>query len=125
MCNTKLFWTSALAASLSAVSWTGVLAQSTPIEFRVTATDRNPAACQRFDAALSRVHTFTRTGDTAALRTAGGINSNMTQTSPGIFSTDFSLGGTTMNVVADTNTSPKSLDVREPRLGCRWNAIAP
>jgi hypothetical protein len=125
MCNTKPFWISASAAALSVITWTGVFAQGAPIEFRVTATDRNPSACQRFDAALSRVHTFTRTGDTAALRTAGGINSSMTQTSPGIFTTDFSLGGTTMNVVADTNTSPKSLDVREPRIGCRWNAVAP
>jgi len=99
--------------------------QTAPIEFRVAATDRNPSACQRFDAALSRVHTFTRTGDTASVRSAGGVSSNMTQSSPGVFTTDFSIGGTTMRVVANTTTSPKSLDVTEPRLGCRWSAIAP
>ena len=32
--------------------------QGAPIEFRVVATSRNPSACQQFDAALSRVHTF-------------------------------------------------------------------
>jgi len=99
--------------------------QTAPIEFRVAATDRNPSACQRFDAALSRVHTFTRTGDTASVRSAGGVSSSMTQSSPGVFTTDFSIGGTTMRVVANTTTSPKSLDVTEPRLGCRWSAIAP
>ena len=30
-----------------------------------------------------------------------------------------------MNVVADASKSPKSLTVTEPRLGCRWNAVAP
>jgi hypothetical protein len=99
--------------------------QGTPIEFRVVATSRNPSACQQFDAALSRVHTFTRTGDTASLRSAGGVTSNMTQTTPNVFTTNFSLGGTTLNVVADTSKSPKTLDVTEPRLGCRWNAVTP
>jgi hypothetical protein len=121
----KALCTSALATSLAGLTWTAAHAQGTPIEFRVTATDRNPAGCQRFDAALSRVHTFTRTADGASVRSAGGVNSTMTQTSPGVFTTSFSLGGTTLNVVADSTSSPKSLEVREPRLGCRWSAVAP
>jgi hypothetical protein len=40
------------------------------------AADRNPAACQRLDAALARVHNFTATGG-ASLRSAGGVNSGM------------------------------------------------
>jgi predicted aspartyl protease len=99
--------------------------QGTPIEFRVVASGRNPAACQQFDAALSRVHTFTPAGATATLRTAGGVTSNMTQTTPGVFTTTLGIGGTNFNVVADTSRSPKALDVTEPRLGCRWNAVAP
>ena len=99
--------------------------QGTPIEFRVVATSRNPSACQQFDAALSRVHTFTPAGATATLRTAGGVTSNMTQTTPGVFTTVLGIGGTNFNVVADTSKSPKTLDVTEPRLGCRWNAVAP
>jgi len=122
--TSKPFGISVLTA-LAAATFGQVMAQTAPIEFRVTATDRNPSACQRFDAALSRVHTFTRAGDGASVRSAGGVSSNMTQSSPGVFTTDFSLGGTTMKVVANTTTSPKSLEVSEPRLGCRWNAIAP
>lgn len=95
-----------------------------PIEFRVV-PERNPSACIRFDAALSRVHTFTQAGDTATVTSAGGITSNMTQTSPGIYTTNFSLGSTTLRVVANSSSSPKSLVVTEPRLGCRWSAIAP
>jgi hypothetical protein len=95
-----------------------------PIEFRVV-PERNPAGCTRFDAALSRVHTFRATGDTASVTSAGGITSNMTQTSPGVYTTDFSMGGTTLRVVANAASSPKSLTVTEPRLGCRWSAVAP
>jgi hypothetical protein len=49
----------------------------------------------------------------------------MTQTTPGVFTTVLGIGGTNFNVVADTSKSPKTLDVTEPRLGCRWNAVAP
>lgn len=97
----------------------------TPIEFRVVADSGNPSSCQRFDAALSRVHTLTRTGATASLTSAGGISSTMTQTAPNVFMTNYSLGTTTLNVVADASTSPKTLQVREAKLGCRWHAVAP
>src|SRR5262245_57908013 len=65
-----------------------VAAPVAPIEFRVV-PERNPASCTRFDAALSRVHTFRATDDTASVTSAGGITSNMTQTSPGVYTTDF------------------------------------
>ena len=123
--NVKALCLSALAASLTGLLAAQAGAQGAPIEFRVTPTDRNPSACQQFDAALSRVHTFTPTADGASVRSAGGVNSNMTQTSPGIFTTNFSLGSTTLAVTANSTTSPKSLEVREPRLGCRWSAVAP
>lgn len=100
-------------------------AQSTSVEFRVVAGDRNPSGCRNFDTALSRVHTFTATGDTASITSSGGVTSNMRRTAPGVYTTDFSLGSTTLRVVADTSSSPKTLNVTEPRLGCRWSAVAP
>ena len=121
----KALCASMLAASLAGFVSTPATAQSAGINFRVVAGDRNPSACQQFDAALSRVHTFTPAGDTATLRTAGGVTSNMKQTTPGVFTTTLGIGGTNFNVVADTSKSPKALDVTEPRLGCRWNAVAP
>jgi hypothetical protein len=121
----KALYASMLAASLAGFVSTPATAQSAGINFRVVAGDRNPSACQQFDAALSRVHTFTPAGDTATLRTAGGVTSNMKQTTPGVFTTTLGIGGTNFNVVADTSKSPKALDVTEPRLGCRWNAVAP
>jgi hypothetical protein len=111
-------------ASTPQTSTASTAAPGAPIEFRVV-PERNPANCRRFDAALSRVHTFRATGDAASVTSSGGITSNMTQTSPGIYTTDFSLGGTTLRVVANAASSPKSLTVTEPRLGCRWSAVAP
>ncbi|MBI2736836.1 MAG: hypothetical protein HYX38_09870 [Rhodospirillales bacterium] len=114
----------AFAAALTGIVSMQVLAQSAPIEFRVTPTDRNPASCQRWDAELSRVHTFTPTSDGATLQTAGGITRNMTQNPPKVFTTTLALGGTNFNVTADTSKSPGTLEVAEPRTGCRWSAVA-
>jgi hypothetical protein len=115
---------SAFATSFAAVISVPAIAQNTPVEFRVVATDRNPASCQQWDAELARVHTFTPTADAATLRTAGGITRNMTLSSPKVFTTTLALGGTNFNVVADTSKSPSTLEVAEPRTGCRWNAVA-
>jgi hypothetical protein len=121
----KPFCVAVVAASLTGLFSAEAAAQDAAIQFRVVATARNPSACKQFDSALARVHTLTPTADGASLRSAGGVNSVMTQATPGVYTTNFSLGGTTLNVVADASKSPKSLTVTEPRLGCRWNAIAP
>ena len=121
----KALCASMLAASLAGFNSTQATAQSAGIQFRVVAGDRNPSGCQQFDAALSRVHTFTAAGDSATLATAGGVTSNMKQTTPSVFTSTLGIGGTNFNIVADTSKSPKALDVTEPRLGCRWNAVAP
>jgi hypothetical protein len=125
MPDTLKFRVAVMVASLAGLFSAGAAAQDAAIQFRVVATDRNPSACKQFDSALSRVHTLTPTGDSASLRSAGGVNSAMKQTTPGVYTTNFSLGGTTLNVVADASKSPKSLTVTEPKLGCRWNAVAP
>ena len=87
-------------------------------------TDRNPAACRRWDAELSRVSTFIQASDTATLRTAGGIVRTMTRSAPNVFTTTLTLGVTNFDVVADASKTPRSLEVAEPRVGCRWSAIA-
>jgi len=125
MPDTVKFRAAVMVASLAGLFSAEAAAQDAAIQFRVVATDRNPSACKQFDSALSRVHTLTPTGDGASLRSAGGVNSAMKQTTPGVYTTNFSLGGTTLNVVADASKSPKSLTVTEPKLGCRWNADAP
>ena len=72
----------ALTPQASAAS---VAAPGAPIEFRVVPEESNPTGCKRFDAQLSRGHTFRATGNTASLTSASSITSNMTQTSPGVY----------------------------------------
>lgn len=115
------FW---LSIILVAGATCGQALAQNAIDFRVVPTDRNPASCRQWDAELARVHTFTPTGDGATLRTAGGISRNMTKNG-NVYTTTLALGGTNFNVTADPSKSPKSLEVAEPRTGCRWSAVAP
>jgi hypothetical protein len=126
--------TAALAVMLSACAnkqtqmtqsgQTAQLAQGVPIEFRLAPASGNPATCQQIDAAMSRVHTVTPMGNDATIRSAGGINDTLKQTSPNVYTTQFRLGSVTLDVVADASRMPRTLSVTEPKLGCRWNAIA-
>jgi len=50
------------------------------------------------------------------------MNISGVRTTPRVYPTNFSLGGATLNLASK---SPKTLVVAEPRLGCRWNAVAP
>jgi hypothetical protein len=114
-------------ASTPQASAASVAAPGAPIAFRVVPEETNPTGCTRFDAQLSRGHTFRETGNTASFTSASGLTSNMTQTSPGVYTTDyFTFGGVTLRVVVNAASSPKSLTVTESKLvGCRWSAVAP
>ena len=75
----------ALTVALLAVP---ALAQDKPIEFRLAAAKSNPVGCTKFlDPALSRVHTVTKTGDTATIKSAGGIDDTMKQKTPNVYAT--------------------------------------
>ena len=99
-------------------------AQDAPIEFRVAPAQGNPSGCYQLDASLSRVHTIRKTAAGAEITSAGGINDKMKQTSPNVYETSFSLSGVTLKVVADASKTPKTLTVTEPKIGCKWNAVA-
>src|SRR5215813_8373052 len=90
-----------LVAVVAAITGGPAIAQDA-IAFRVVPTARNPASCMQWDAELSRVHTFTPTADGATLRTAGGINRNMTKNGS-VYTTTLALAGTNFNVTADTS----------------------
>ena len=101
------------------------LAQDAPIQFRLIAADSNPVGCRSLDPALSRVHTVTKTGDTATIKSSGGIDDTMKQKSPNVYTTVFSLSGVRLDVVADASATPRTLTVVEAQRGCKWNAVAP
>jgi hypothetical protein len=72
-------------------------------------------------------HTFMVTGNTASFTTASGLTSNMAQTSPGVYTTDYyTFGSLTFRAVVNVASSPKSLTVTESKSwSCRWSAVAP
>lgn len=91
----------------------------------MVAAKGNPSACTTLDASMSRVHSVTVTGDKAALKSSGGINDTLKQTQPKVYKTTFALSGARLEIVADTAATPKTLEAVEPKLGCRWSAVAP
>jgi hypothetical protein len=123
--NSTALRMSVLACSVAVILSGQAVAQNAPVEFRMAAASGNPSGCTRFDAALSRVHTFTASGDTASVTSSGGVTGNLSQTSPRVYGNTFNVGGTQMTVVADASKTPRTLEVSEPRMGCRWNAVAP
>ena len=100
-----------------------------PIVFRLVPDERNPTGCSKYDWPLSRPHTFTETGDTASITSPGGITSNMTQTSPGVYAADYFKFGTVKHrAVVDAASSPKSLTITESGFfgfNCRFSGVAP
>jgi hypothetical protein len=113
------------AAVLAVILAAPAFAQDKPIEFRLAAAKTNPVGCTALDAALSRVHTVTKTGNSAVIKSAGGIDDKMKQTKPNVYTTNFSLSGVKLDVVADASVTPATLSVVEAQRGCKWNAIAP
>lgn len=93
-----------------------------PIEFRMAAATGNLSGCQNLDAQRSRVHSVMLQGDNALLKLAGGINETLKQTSPGVYTSNFTLSGVRLDVVADASKSPRTLVVTEKNRGCRWDA---
>src|SRR5579864_5335533 len=75
----------ATASLVACMLCTPVYAQNAPIEFRLAAAKGNPSSCQGLDASLSRVHTITLMGDTAIIKSAGGVNDKMKQSSPNVY----------------------------------------
>ncbi len=110
-----------VAASLLS---TAALAQDSETKFRLAQDPKNIQGCTNYDAALTRVHTFTLKGGQAEVKSAGGINDKMKMVKPNVYSTVFELAGTRLDVVADLAATPKSLTVTEKNRGCKWHATA-
>jgi hypothetical protein len=121
----RTFRITLLTCSLAGMLCGQAIAQDAPVQFRMVAAKGNPSACMPLDASMSRVHTVTVMGDKAVLKSSGGINDNMKQTTPGVYKTTFSLSGARLDIVVDASKTPKTLEAVEPKLGCRWNAVAP
>jgi hypothetical protein len=112
-------------AALAVVLAYPAFAQDKPIESRLVAAKTNPVGCTALDPDLSRVHSVTRMGDKAIIKSSGGIDDTMKQKTPNVYTTVFALSGVRLDVVADASVTPATLTVVEAQRGCKWNAVAP
>ena len=111
-----------MAAAIASFAAVAIAQQA--MSFRLEKSDRNPSSCAAGDAAMSRPQTVTIANNVAAIKSNGGINDNAKMTSAGIYSTKWSAGGITYEIEVNTTTSPATLSVAEPKLGCKWSGNA-
>ena len=114
-----------LSVAIAVVAAGAAQAQQSAQTFRLSKNPSNIGPCTQLDAAMGREHTVAPAGDRAVLTFPGGTPQNMQQTSPGMYRAQFSLGRVTVEFVADLSKSPKTLEAREAREGCRWSGTAP
>lgn len=53
-----------------------------------------------------------------------GINDNVKMVNPGVYRTNWAAGGITHEIEINTTTSPVTISVAEPKLGCKWTGKA-
>ena len=99
---------------------TAASAQS--VNFWLAALPGNVQGCIAADPQFTREHTLTVKDGTAELTSTGGINTKLKQVRPNVYETDFALGRLHVHLVADLAATPKTLNVTEKNLGCKWTA---
>jgi hypothetical protein len=111
------------AATAALAIGPAALAQDAAIDFRLAAVPGNIQGCIAMDSAFTRVHTITIKGDSAEIKSAGGIDDKMKMVRPGVYETTFRLSGAQIDIVADTASTPKTLTVTSKNLGCKWTGV--
>ena len=106
----------ALAALLPSV------ASAQSVGFWLAALPGNIQGCIALDPQFTREHTFTLQDGQASITSPGGINTKLKLVKPNVYETDYQLGGRHFHVVADLSATPRTLDVTEKNLGCKWTA---
>ena len=92
------------------------------VGFWLAALPGNIQGCIALDPQFTREHTFTLQDGQASITAPGGINTKLKMVKPNVYETDYQLGGRHFDVVADLSATPRTLDVTEKNLGCKWTA---
>jgi hypothetical protein len=115
-----------IVAGFAAISHTTVAwAQDKSAQFWLEPDAKNLVSCTRLDAAMSRNHTVTIKGNQGEITSAGGIHDKLKLVRPNVYTSDFTMGGTSLVVLADLSVTPPTLTVTEKNQGCKWNAKKP
>ena len=92
------------------------------VKFWLAALPGNIQGCIAADPQFTREHTFTLKDGQAEITSPGGINTKLKLVKPNIYETDYELGRLHVHVVADLSVTPRTLNVTEKNLGCKWTA---
>jgi hypothetical protein len=107
----------ALAAMLPAAA-----SAQQPVGFWLAALPGNIQGCLRADPQFTREHVFTLKDGQAEITSAGGIRIKMKATKANVYEGDYQLAGLNLHFVADLGANPRTLNVSEKNLGCKWTA---
>lgn len=108
-------------AALAALLPAAASAQQS-VGFWLAALPGNIQGCIRADPQFTREHIFTLKDGQAEITSPGGINTKLKMVKPNVYETDYQLGGLHLHVVADLSVTPRTLNVTEKNLGCKWTA---
>jgi hypothetical protein len=99
-----------------------VAASAQSVNFWLAAVPGNIQGCIAADPQFTREHTFTVKDGQAEITSPGGINTKLKMAKPNVYETDYQLGRLNLHVVADLSVTPRTLNVTEKNLGCKWTA---
>lgn len=98
------------------------VASAQSVNFWLAAMPGNIQGCIAADPQFTREHTFTVKDGQAEITSPGGINTKLKMVKPNVYETDYQLGRLHLHVVADLSVTPRTLNVTEKNLGCKWAA---
>jgi len=92
--------------------------------FAVTPVRPGLDGCSALDAAFTRNHLVTITGDRAKVASGGGIDTELPQVTPGLYESDVMRDNLRLVVAFDKQHQTRTLVISEASFGCRWTGEA-
>lgn len=109
-------------ACVAAAALLPSVASAQSVNFWLAALPGNIQGCIAADPQFTREHTVTVKDGQAEITSPGGINTKLKMVKPNVYETDYQLGRLNVHVVADLSVTPRTLNVTEKNLGCKWAA---
>jgi hypothetical protein len=92
------------------------------VNFWLAAQPGNIQGCIAADPQFTREHTFTLKDGQAEITAPGNIKIKMKPVRANVYDGDYALGQLHLHFVADLSVTPRTLNVTEKNLGCKWAA---
>jgi hypothetical protein len=92
------------------------------VGFWLAALPGNIQGCIRADPQFTREHVFTLKNGQAEITSAGGVHIRMKPIRANVYEGEYQLAGLHLTFVADLAATPRTLNVSEKNLGCKWTA---